>query len=260
MDQPFYYHPAKGKLRGVLSVPHSGELLLNEARHLLTDKSHVLSCDVDYRVFDLIKLSELQQNGISIFVAKYHRYLVDLNRPRQKAFLNWKHTTKGDAIVIDWPQENFQEQVLSALYDPYYHALIAELKKSPLPFLDLHSMPSEATEFHLKKNPHQEKQRPEFCISNQGSYLTLEAPTASQEVMESLQKSLHSKNRLATLNDPYRGGHLMEAMASYATSSVQIEIRRNLYMDEAQVQLVESKIKPLSQDLTDVLLAYFIKS
>ena len=229
---PQIYYPL-AKLRGILSIPHSGETIPQDFDQFLVSDRRALDEDVDYHVHQLIDREQLQAQGVAIIITPIHRVCLDLNRPREMAVLNWDKNTQGISLLKAPATQEQHEIWLKAYYDPYYQKikeLIEELKKSRVgdrpPFIDLHSMPSKPTAYHLKANPRQGASRPDFCISDlKGLSCT---PEFMQKILEFIQQEGHD----ARQNDPYFGGQVTKYVQTFGINNVQIEIKRSLYMDE----------------------------
>ncbi|MBT7668583.1 MAG: N-formylglutamate amidohydrolase, partial [Bdellovibrionales bacterium] len=93
------YRDISSPLRGILSIPHSGEEIPDRFYHHLTDDMAALMTDVDYQVEQLVDIPKLVSEQIAVVVAKVHRAAVDLNRPAEQAILNWKNNSQGVELV-----------------------------------------------------------------------------------------------------------------------------------------------------------------
>ena len=86
--------------------------------------------------------------------------------------VNWKQNSRQVPVVTQEPDELKATELRAKFYGPYYEmlkALIFELinKNPPGNIVDLHSMPSRATAYHMQQKPDQREQRPDFCLSDQ---------------------------------------------------------------------------------------------
>jgi len=251
-----YYAPLNGKFIGLLSIPHSGEVIPQEFEKYLSSTPRAYKEDVDFKVNELIDIKALQNAGIAVLVAHVHRICVDLNRAHSNCVLFWKQNTKGEDLVIQDPGPEDTERFIETYYRPYYEILKAsvqelEKKKKLVSMIDLHSMPSSPTEYHMKQNPNQKSHRPDFCLSDRKGL------TCTPEFINFFQKALEEKGYEASLNDPYVGGHVTEYVNQFRTNNIQIEIKRSIYMDENKKELKESLVEKLKPALTDVLIAGF---
>ncbi len=242
---------------GLVSIPHSGEEIPPVFKDYLTKDLRALKEDVDYKVSQLIDIKKLVDIGITVMVAKIHRACVDLNRPPETACLNWKENTHGIRLVIKEPSTQENADFIANWHTPYIAALkshveaIMKINSKPISVIDLHSMPSRATAYHLKLNPDQKSFRPDFCISDQVG------KSCKSEYINFILKSLKSKGFNALANDPYQGGFITKFLTPMPLNNVQIEINRSLYMDEQKRSLIDDKVNALKALLTESLIETF---
>jgi len=223
------HFPATSSAKVLISIPHAGTFIPEEFRDKLTTDEKALRQDLDYGVDQLIDIPFLNDLGAEVVVQKIHRFCLDLNRPRQNAVFNWPSNSRGVEIVKKTFSDEESEQALIKYYDPFYQR-IAESKA--ILHLDLHSMPSRATEYHLKKNPHQQVERPLFCISNRND------ETCPRPLAESLQRHLIETFSEAAINHPYLGGEVIAQSAKLNKHSLMLEINRSLYMHEEKFEFI----------------------
>lgn len=254
----FDYYAPEGKLLGIVSIPHSGEIITQEFVPYLVSDSSALGRDVDTGVHKLVDIELLQKKGIAVLKANIHRVCVDLNRDRDICVLNWESNSHGETLVIKRPSDEEAKLLSQRYHAPYYemmYALIHELEKErPIPaFVDLHSMPSAPTQYHLKINPNQARQRPDFCLSDRNGH------SCRPEFIQYCQAELARNYSQVTLNDPYIGGNITKHINDKfpKINNIQIEINRALYMNELTRELDDSKSKVLKKHLTAALVKTF---
>lgn len=254
----FNLYPPKNKFIGVLSIPHSGEDLPSVFTSFLTDNWDDLIQDIDYRVHELIDIEQLQEAGIAVIKSNIIRVAIDLNRTEETALLNWKQNTKNRRLVLNEPDMSQAKELLGMYYTPYFEmikTLINELKLKlgHCNFVDLHSMPGVAEEYHLKINPKQDKLRPDFCVSDQTGL------TCTQEFIDYIVEELRKDYADVKINAPYFGGHITQHVHKEFenTNNIQIEINRAIYMDENTKELNPDFIKKLKPALTRSLINLF---
>lgn len=252
-----YYSPMGGHYRGILSIPHSGENIPKAFEEYLSGDLAAYKEDVDFKVNELVDIKSLQNAGIAVIVAHVHRICVDLNRAENNCVLFWKDNTQGKKLVLRDPSPETVETFVETYHRPYYEILKASLqdlekrKKGPVSMVDLHSMPSRPTEYHMKQNPNQKMTRADFCLSDR------KGKTCLPEFIQGFQQGLLDKNHSAVLNDPYVGGFVTEYVDRFRTNNIQIEINRSVYMDEAKKILIPEKVAHLRPMLTEVLIKGF---
>lgn len=250
----FTYYSAENP-KAILSIPHSGMTVPLEFSTFLNPDHEILNEDLDYKVNELIHINELNQAGICVLVSHIHRVCIDLNRARSIAFLAWPENTHGNKIVINQAPQDTQELLLAKYYDPFYEfykSVINELKQkssNKLNIIDLHSMPSKPTAFHLKKNPTQALQRPDFCLSD------LDGKSCDIEYINHAM-NIFNLSHQANKNDPYKGGYVTQYVSQFNVNTIQIEINRKLYMDEKRKEL-EKGLKEFKKTLTSHLIRVF---
>lgn len=257
----FEVHMTNLKPIGLISIPHSGLEIPAVIKDFLIDDQHKLNCDVDFEVHQLIDIQALNEAGINVIKSNIHRTAIDLNRSRDIALLNWKKNSKQVPIVVQEPTTLQQEEFLATYYDPYFEMLkvmmmdLMQTAPSPASFVDLHSMPSEATEYHMKQNPDQEKHRPNFCLSDQFG------ETCQPEFINYITSKLKGYDYNVKINHPYLGGYITVHMDKYFTpiNNIQIEINRALYMHEQKIELNSDKANDLKSKLTPSLIDLFKK-
>lgn len=242
---------------GFVSIPHSGEQIPEVFKNYLISEREHLDADVDYKMEEMIDIPTLQKEGVIILVAKVHRACVDLNRAGNIAVLNWKENTHGVNMVLSEPSVSERLRLEKLYHAPYYDAIktiisYLEQFKNPLPVIDLHSMPSNPTAYHLKLNPNQNLVRPDFCVSDLGG----ENPSCKREYIDHVIEELQFDGYTAVRNDPYFGGNVTKYVNTFNTNNIQIETKRSIYMDEIKrVLLPESK--KVKKVLTDLVLSTF---
>ena len=254
-----YYAPLGHTYRGLLSVPHSGENIPQDFIPFLSGDLRAYKEDVDFKVNELIDIESLQMAGVAVLVSNVHRICVDLNRAESNCVLFWKENTQGKKLVVKDPDTGETEKFIETFHRPYYEILKTSLKelekrKSGLvSMIDLHSMPSRPTEYHMKQNPNQKMHRADFCLSDR------KGKTCESNFINFFHEELIKRGHESALNDPYVGGFVTEFVDQFRTNNIQIEINRSIYMDEATKELIPSKVSHLRPLLTEVLIKGFEK-
>ncbi|MBY0515493.1 MAG: N-formylglutamate amidohydrolase [Bacteriovoracaceae bacterium] len=250
----FTFHPPlTDKPVGLVSIPHSGEDVPDEFLNYLAADINVMREDVDFKVDELVDIEALQKAGIGVLVAHVHRVCVDLNRSPEQSVLFWQVNTKGVPLVKKNPTDQERSDFIQRYHAPFfeiYSSLIRDLErrlKGAVPVVDLHSMPSRATAYHMKQNPNQRQERADFCVSDQ------RGKTCSEEYIKWFTHSLTQFGHEAVINDPYIGGYVTTFVDGFRTNNIQIEINRRIYMDEVKKVLIPEKAPQIKELLTRVL-------
>jgi len=95
----FRYYPPQNGYIGIISIPHSGEVIPTEFLPYLTKDLRAIAEDVDTKVDHLVDIELLTQNGIAVLVSNIHRVCVDLNRAEDICVLNWKKNSQGQPAL-----------------------------------------------------------------------------------------------------------------------------------------------------------------
>jgi N-formylglutamate amidohydrolase len=249
-----YFPPLGAHFRGIVSVPHSGETIPEAFHPFLSGDLQAYREDVDFKVNELIDISHLQKSGIAVMVSNIHRICVDLNRSEDQCVLFWKENTQGKKLVLKEPTPLEVEKFIESYHRPYFEMLKANIrdlegkKKGPVSVIDLHSMPSTPTAYHMKQNPKQEVHRPEFCVSDR------RGKTCLPEFINFFQEEFIKNGYDSRMNDPYVGGFVTEFVDRFRTNNIQIEIKRSIYMDETTKELIPSFVQDLKPFLTSVII------
>jgi N-formylglutamate amidohydrolase len=254
-----FYSPLGNHFRGVLSIPHSGETIPPEFLPFLSGDIQAYKEDIDFKVNELVDIRRLQEAGIAVMVSNIHRICVDLNRAESNCVLFWKDNTQGKKLVTVDPNEEQTRVFIEKYHWPYYELLRSLLndfekrKTGLVSMVDLHSMPSAPTAYHMKQNPNQKTHRPDFCLSDR------KGKTCVPEFISHFENNFKLRGFETTQNDPYVGGFVTEYVDHFRTNNIQIEIKREIYMDEKTKLLIPNKVATLKPQLTDVLISGFTK-
>lgn len=254
-----FYAPLSDEFRGLLSIPHSGEVVPEAFNKYLSGNVLDYREDVDFKVDELVDIKALQESGVAVLVSHIHRICVDLNRSPDIAVLCWKNNTKGVPLVKLEPTADEIAGFINQYHAPYFEvikSMIQDLerhKKGPVSVIDLHSMPSTPTAYHMKQNPNQKATRADFCLSDR------RGKTCTQEFIQFFHEAFEAKNFSSAINEPYIGGFVTEYVDRFRTNNIQIEINRRIYMDETTKELIPEDVSYLRPHLTETLIHGFKK-
>lgn len=220
-------------------------------------------CDVD-RYVDQLYQPVLKTLDIPHVVTRWHRYVVDLNRlpedvdadsvaghsnPSGKfpKGLHWVYTTKGTRLMPTPIPKEFHESLLRKYYEAFHVEIANQCKRfeGSVFHIDAHSMPSVGTKMHADPG----ETRAEVVISDQHGKSC--APQFRALVVEGYEKA----GLQVRLNWPYVGGRITERYGQPAKGhhTIQVELRRSLYMDETTLKLVDKKAADLKTKLTKAI-------
>ncbi len=226
--------------------PHSGEKIPFYVDWLQSIDQRTLLQDVD-RFVDQLYKPAIDSLGLEFKCASYHRYVVDLNRFENQydldavldapypsgtfpKGLHWSRTTQNEPLIVKPMTQDLHQKILKECYWPFhnelanYFAKTKQNKKTAF-YIDLHSMPSVGTKFHA--DPGQE--RPEVVISD------FEGKSCSQEFLQRVASAFTRAGLQVSINKPYKGEGITQKFGQphLGQEVVQVELRRNLYMDES---------------------------
>jgi N-formylglutamate amidohydrolase len=241
----------------VLSSPHSGDIY--PARFLESSRLDIASLrrSEDAHVHALFSSARLI--GAPLLRANFPRAYLDLNREpyeldqrmfegplpnfantrslRVAAGLGTIPRVVSDAREIYSGRLRVDEAMhrIESLYKPYHIVLRHLMERAARRFgvavlIDCHSMPSNVARESATPT-RGEKRRPDFVIGDRFGV------SCSSEIVEAIENRLREWGYHVQRNRPYAGGFITEHYGKPAAGwqAVQIEIARNLYMDETNL-------------------------
>lgn len=254
------YAPKSSKFIGIVSIPHSGLIIPPLFEEYLTKEIRHRFEDVDTSVDELVDIKKLQESGIAVIKAHIQRVCVDLNRSPDLCVLNWKKNSMGQILVTKEVSSELEKELVAKYHSPYFEtikSLINNLERKMIKpsFIDLHSMPSRPTEYHLKITPNQALERPDFCVSD------ISGKSCEKSFIDDVCNELKKDYGHVTQNDPYFGGHITRHVDELfpTANNIQIEIKRGNYLDEVSKELVQDKVAKIKPVLTEMLIKTFEK-
>lgn len=144
--------------------------------------------------------------------------------------LIWRKCRPNQDIYPNKLSVNDTQKRLDTYWHPYHRCLKQLLDNTHQQFgqvwhINCHSMPSDSDALSKEGPGHR---RPEFCLGDRGG------TTCAPEFTQLVKATLEQLGYQVTINDPYAGVELVRAYANpgQGRHSLQVEIRRDLYMDE----------------------------
>lgn len=244
-----------------ISIPHSGEQVPQETTWLQGLDEKVLMCDVD-RYVDRLYQPVIDQLKVPSVVARWHRYVVDLNRWTEDVDaqsvqgslnpkgtyptgLHWSVTTKGDVLIPQPMSLELHEHLVKSYFEPFHRQILDQYEAfksyQAIYHIDAHSMPSRGTSAH--KDPGQ--YRPQIVVSD------YHGQSSKTEFKDLVIAGYKKAGLEVAYNFPYVGGRLTQRYGrpQLGHHVIQVEINRDLYMDENSKQWQEDKANQLQGQL-----------
>lgn len=230
-----------------LTSPHSGEEVPKEVEWLQNLEEKVLMCDVD-RFVDRLYQPAIDKLRIDFIKARWHRYVVDLNRSKKdvdadsvhgsahpsgthpKGF-HWSVTTQGQTLINEPLSQKTHESLYKKYYLPFHQSVEERFEKKSkeitgpeILHLDVHSMPSMGTSFHRDMG----EKRSQIVISDK------EGKSCKSEFKDIVIAAYKKVGFEVAYNWPYVGGYITEHYGNpqKGRHTLQVEMNRELYMDE----------------------------
>lgn len=251
----------------LVSIPHSGEEIVEETHWLKNLDEVTLMYDVD-RFIDQMYETVLSKYNIPRVLARYHRYVVDCNRwttdvdcdsvegstnpsGSHSTGLHWRNTTAGFVLIKEPLSRELHKTIIEKYYKEFFHGIDSIYKDFSQKgvrqtyHLDLHSMPSRGTEVH--RDPGED--RADIVIGNE------KGVTATEEWTKQVTSAYNNQGFTVRLNHPYTGGTIVEKYGdpSQNRQALMIELNRKLYMDEKSKQIIPEKAEAVKQRLDKVI-------
>jgi N-formylglutamate amidohydrolase len=244
----------------MITIPHSGEEIPPEASWLKKLPEEILMCDVD-RYVDILYDPTLKAFEIPSVKTNWHRYAGDLNRlpddvdagsveghptpagPHLRGF-HWVITTTEVKLMPQPISKEIHQKLVDRIYTPFHaqvQGLAGRLKKlnGVVYHIDAHSMPSVGTKQH--KDPGQ--RRADIVVSDSLG------KSSSAAFKDLVIQSYKEAGFNVAYNWPYVGGRLTEQYGRPQENhhTIQVELNRDLYMDEKTKKLKSSHIAVQTQ-------------
>ncbi|HEY1099915.1 MAG TPA: N-formylglutamate amidohydrolase [Myxococcota bacterium] len=249
----------------VLSVPHAGTAVPDADLPLLNIGGQALLKDADLHVEKLAQ--HVPSLGVPVLEALVSRYVLDVNRapddvdrevcpelvraarPSARG-LCWRTTTDGVAVLKRPLTLQELDRRRATIHAAYHDALAAELERRRRKFgfailIDLHSMPSLGRLLHVDPGA----RRADIVPGDVRG--TSCGPALSKLVVEHFARGGFS----VRANDPYMGGYVTRhhGRPGRGIHAIQIEVNRDLYMDESSFSFLPEKAAHLIEVIMGVV-------
>lgn len=258
MSTPFYIKEAKEpKVPIIISIPHCGTEFPDELKdHYVPERLMDLD-DTDWFLQDLNNY--VDELGITVIYAKYHRWVIDLNRdPESAPLYNDGRIITGLTSTTDFfgkkiynagkePDQSEVNRRLKQYYWPYYRKieeLLEERRKvfGEVLLWDEHSIRSLVPTIR-------EEVFPEMILGNN------DEKSSRKDLIEITLENL-GKSYQVNHNDPFKGGHITRYFGNpdLGIHALQLERNKNLYMDDAERKFDEERAEKMRKEMRNNFL------
>jgi N-formylglutamate amidohydrolase len=251
----------------VVSVPHAGTLVPDEDAGLLAISGQALLRDADLHVERLV--DGVTRHGVVVVEALVSRYIVDINRapddvdrevcpevPRparpSARGLCWRTTTDGDQVLRRPLRLDELNSRRARIHAPYHQALETLLEERRQRFgyavlLDMHSMPSMGRPDHTDPGA----RRADIVPGD------VRGASCASALSALVVEHFEARGYSVRPNDPYMGGYItrQHGRPGRGVHAIQIEVNRDLYMDESTFAFLDERARPLMSALSDLVVA-----
>ena len=218
----------------LISVPHDGRLIPEEQRSRMTEAALAIP-DTDWHVAKLYGFA--RDLGASMLVARYSRYVVDLNRPPDDGALYAGQVATGlcpqysfagaPLYRVDTPVAAVEvRERVERYWWPYHEqlglALEALRARHGFAMLwDAHSIPSRVPRLFDGELP----------VLNLGNF---DGCSCSADIALELRRIADASPYASVLNGRFKGGYITRHYGNPAAGvqAVQLELAQRAYMDE----------------------------
>ena len=243
----------------IISVPHAGTAVPQELAPRLTPMALALP-DTDWHVTRLYDFAP--DMGATMLVARYSRYLIDLNRPPDDAALYSSavqtglcptQSFSGAPLYRDGAEQLKPaeiEQRREQYWRPYHEALGTHIEHTRRRFgyallLDAHSIRSTVPRLFAGRLPD----------VNVGTY---DGRSCAREINETLRARLATAASFSYVFDGrFKGGYITRhyGQPDSAQHALQIELSQSSYMDESDTSYDEKRAAALRETLKGIVVS-----
>ncbi|MEE8118570.1 MAG: N-formylglutamate amidohydrolase [Gammaproteobacteria bacterium] len=217
----------------LVSIPHTGIFVPQSiAESFASDAIRALPM-TDWHLHHLYDF--LPRLGVTTILAKYSRFVCDLNRPpvdqplypgRFETGLVATKTFQGEEIYTQPPAAAEIAQRRQQVHEPYHAALTQQLARIVAKFgravlVDAHSVASQASLVHP--------------VLEDDIYLgDRDGTSCDASLTDFLHNAFRENGLCVARNAPYKGGYITQHYGHMANvDAIQIEMCQRVYMDEA---------------------------
>ncbi len=247
--------PVIGERPVLISIPHDGHELPATVASRMTDAGRRMP-DTDWHVSRLYHHRGLAD--CSRLEARWSRYVVDLNRPRDgrplypgqtETALCPTRTFDGGPIYLDGNEPDLVDlsERIEHYWDPYHRAIAAELDRLHTAhgralLWDAHSIRSEVPRLFAGRLP-------DFCFGTDGGR------TCPPDVIEGLAERVRQAGFTAVVDERFRGGYITRHYAApeRAVHTIQLELSQRTYLDETTLEPLDTELPRVADLISDLV-------
>lgn len=252
----------------VVSVPHAGELVPDDVPGAMALEDRILKRDLDLYTDEIWEAAP--QTGATLVASRVSRYIVDLNRaaddisPRtvkggrrmtkpgyyQERGVVWRTATDGTPVMSrPMTPEEFAERI-ERFWTPYHNAIAQEVERLRKKFgycvlLDGHSMPSIGRGSRGRGG----ERRADIVPGD------AEGASCDSALRDTVMRYFLRQGYSVAPNAPYKGGWITRnyGQPSDGVHAIQIEVNRDLYMDEKTFQRRPDGLQRIAADCVGLI-------
>ena len=260
--------PSEQTLPVVVDVPHAGDWIPDDVRDEMVIGSKVLRRDLDLYVDQLWEAAP--KLGATLMVSRVSRYVVDLNRAAddispetvrggvrinepgyyQDRGVVWRTTTARTPVMAQPMSKKAFKQRLDRFYHPYHETLAKEIDRVRSQFgfcvlIDGHSMPAMGRSGHSDPG----RRRAEIVPGD------VNGQSCDRTLRWTVEEHFRDSGFSVRSNEPYKGGWITRHHGdpSKGVHAIQIEVRRDLYMNERTFKIRPDGMQRLIEACTSLI-------
>lgn len=265
MSDPNLYRlerPEEQRLPVVVDVPHAGEWIPEDIRQDMVIGEKVLRRDLDLYMDKI--WGTVPELGATLLVSNISRYVVDLNRASddispetvvggervfkpgyyQDRGVVWRTTTARTPVMAGPMSKQAFRSRMDRFYHPYHKVLAQEIERVRNEFgycilIDGHSMPSMGRKGHNDPG----RRRAEIVPGD------VEGESCDRTLRWMVEEHFRDQGFSVRSNEPYKGGFITRnyGQPDRGVHAIQIEVRRDLYMNERTFAIHPDGMKRLAE-------------
>lgn len=245
----------------LVTIPHSGEKVPPQTPWLNELPEEVLMCDVD-RYVDFLYEPALRKLNLPFVKTEWHRYAADLNRVPDDVDstsvigninppgsfnrgFHWVITTYKHQLMTAPMTQEKHDELVKLVYEPFHanirkvYSQLHEAGYKRTFHIDAHSMPSLGTSEHRDPG----ERRADIVVSDS------KGKSCDPRFKDLVIAAYVTAGFKVGYNWPYFGGRLTEQYGdpSRDQHTLQVEMNRELYMDEKTKKLKPEEAKKIQE-------------